>query len=54
MICKTSSVILETANNTNVKEKIVAQNCAEELRKRLEESTEGSFRIKSTTEQARG
>jgi hypothetical protein len=24
---------------TNVKEKIVAQNCAEELRKRLEEST---------------
>jgi hypothetical protein len=30
---------LEKANNTNVKEKIVAQKCAEELRKRLEGST---------------
>jgi hypothetical protein len=30
---------LKEANNNNVKEKIDAQNCAEELRKHLEEST---------------
>jgi hypothetical protein len=30
---------LEEANDTSVKERIVAQSCAEELRKRLKEST---------------
>jgi hypothetical protein len=30
---------LEKSNNTNIKEKIAAQKCAEELSKRLEGST---------------